>query len=743
MCINDAVLQYISENPKLHLKKGTVYGWLKKKDKYLKINKSNTLEKYFTMKTSKKSKAILTLNKVYANSALSKEEEDKLDMAIVELNERGVPVNFKLIRRMALYIYNNSTKRNNKVPFVASNSFVSRFKRRKSLSLRKATKQKTPPNLCGVRKSIVDFFDNNSASLKKLDARMLANCDETPTRFVPSTNYTICRTGTKVVNLPQSKDHRKQVTSLLTITAAGGILPPYIVFPGLSTNTKIDLLNNTGNSVLARSKSGWINELLMVDYLSRVVKPYAQKIRKSAKLKLNYPFTLVLDNFKAHFTSVVLKFAKDNHITLLALPKNATPILQPLDVAFNRDFKRKIDDAMQEFFLQQLDSVDTMDELVGMQAGRQFMLDWVNAAISSMEAATAKSAFDLTIFDRKRTLDRFDIKYPTIQFKKLKSITSKMVKPCNDKVKLAKSCNNKVELAACLHSHQMELPDMPTFEYSAPNNCNLLSDDIFDLDLFNISNDFIINITNDDAVFNNSYDEVINVSNATKSYDDDDDDDDDVIMITAPTHPTPELIKEHQFIVKEVIRTTILTVCVPMFKGLPEYIQMSKWSNNSCPVDSIIPTLLLLQNKLQTKSPIMNTIAHLYMNGKLRQLKKYVYNVLQAASPAKFFQRFTPGKLFSVSTAFKPFVEESADIFTTKCKAVIDCNCEENVITLQSFTETQIYIENSNTLQNLVAPYFNSNDTRHLLQRKKCRCGANALKVKYTTPQCLVICLNR
>ena len=66
--------------------------------------------------------------------------------------------------------------------------------------------------------------------------------------------------------------------------------------------------------------------------MATVAVPHAEKLEGRV--------VVIGDNLAAHFTPAVLKLCRDNNISFVCLPPNATHICQPLDVAFFRPFKQ-------------------------------------------------------------------------------------------------------------------------------------------------------------------------------------------------------------------------------------------------------------------------------------------------------------------------------------------------------------------------------------------------------------------
>jgi hypothetical protein len=78
------------------------------------------------------------------------------------------------------------------------------------------------------------------------------------------------------------------------------------------------------------SNKGWMNSAIMLDWLKEIVIPYFNK-RAGA---------LLLDDYKAHWTSEVDSLCKLNNIELIHVPPTTTSECQPLDISVMGPFKQ-------------------------------------------------------------------------------------------------------------------------------------------------------------------------------------------------------------------------------------------------------------------------------------------------------------------------------------------------------------------------------------------------------------------
>nr|CAI5830968.1 unnamed protein product [Callosobruchus analis] len=90
-------------------------------------------------------------------------------------------------------------------------------------------------------------------------------------------------------------------------------------------------------------------------------------------IKMNYgitrniamSFTVLLDNHESHVSIEVIRFAKENGVTLLTIPPHTSNKLQPLDVSVNSPFKSRYNAAMSNWMLSNLGKTVTIYNIPG------------------------------------------------------------------------------------------------------------------------------------------------------------------------------------------------------------------------------------------------------------------------------------------------------------------------------------------------------------------------------------------
>ena len=139
----------------------------------------------------------------------------------------------------------------------------------------------------------------------------------------------LCRAGRRNPRLKQD-ENREMVTDIETVSAAGHVLPPYIIYKGRShlMGWHAEVKGDEDAQVrFAYSPKGWTDDVLGLDYLENHFYPLVMSI-----IDPNYPIFFILDGHASHFSWEFLSFCLEHGMLVLCLPPHSTHLLQPLDV---------------------------------------------------------------------------------------------------------------------------------------------------------------------------------------------------------------------------------------------------------------------------------------------------------------------------------------------------------------------------------------------------------------------------
>ena len=167
--------------------------------------------------------------------------------------------------------------------------------------------------------------------MEDIPKQLLINWDQTAMKIVPSSSWTMEKRGTKRVEIA-AIDDKRQITALLTCTAAGNFLPIQLVYEG---TTKRCFPNNVAFPQgwnITCSSNHWSNADTMIEYIHVILIPYVTEKRKELKLAPDHPALALYDTFKGQCTDEVCDLLTQNNILHILIPANCTDKLQPLDL---------------------------------------------------------------------------------------------------------------------------------------------------------------------------------------------------------------------------------------------------------------------------------------------------------------------------------------------------------------------------------------------------------------------------
>ena len=268
-------------------------------------------------------------------------EEEKFANSIRNVMAAGIEVVDKSwIKREAIKFYqqchkeNRNTRSHHFIPFNASEGWVTRFKARHGFS---CSHPKIVRRLSSGKNGIIITDDDakfeicvlTMEAIKKYGLDYVLNFDETPASVVEKPRTCWGDGSTSGMKVYSDASPKTSISLLPTITASGERLPLAWIAKG-KTQKSIDKMFNIPNNVFSYFvPHGWMTEDIMVRYIYDIIRPHLNG-RSGA---------LLLDAYRAHWTSKVLEAARKIKLELIPIPKGFTSVCQPLDMTFNAPFK--------------------------------------------------------------------------------------------------------------------------------------------------------------------------------------------------------------------------------------------------------------------------------------------------------------------------------------------------------------------------------------------------------------------
>ena len=167
---------------------------------------------------------------------------------------------------------------------------------------------------------------------------MVVNWDQTAIKYIPLSNWTMDKEGSKRVEVA-GIDDKRQITATFAASLSGNFLPVQLVYEGKTAKCHPTVEFPEGWHV-THTPNHWCNEETMITYIESVIIPYMTEKRRQLGLDVKHTGLVILDEFKGQTTSTVLKLLQSNDLMYIIVPPNCTDRLQPLDVSVNRAAKQ-------------------------------------------------------------------------------------------------------------------------------------------------------------------------------------------------------------------------------------------------------------------------------------------------------------------------------------------------------------------------------------------------------------------
>ena len=185
-------------------------------------------------------------------------------------------------------------------------------------------------------------------TMEEIPDDMVVNWDQTTIKYIPSSNWTMDKEGSKRVEVV-GIDDKHQITATFVASLPGHFLPVQLVYEGKTTKCHPAVEFPKGWHV-THTSNHWCNEETMMAYIESVIVPYMTQKRRQLGLDLKHSGLVILDEFKGQTTSRVLNLLQSNDLMYVIVPPNCTDQLQPLDVSVNRAAKQFLQNKFENWY---------------------------------------------------------------------------------------------------------------------------------------------------------------------------------------------------------------------------------------------------------------------------------------------------------------------------------------------------------------------------------------------------------
>jgi hypothetical protein len=315
----------------------TLLDWKKNVDKYLNLSE-NKLNK-------------TTLHK--GTSIISPEIELKL-ISFIEYNRKLY--NQITICSLVLKIIEYAPERRKK-SFKANRQLIYRFLKKNNYTFNSKNQMGNTLGESAFKEASI-FLNEvwNMRKVKGYNDEIIGNMDETPIFFNMIPSNTIIYKNNKSILIKTQNQDKCRISVLLTITANGNKLPPYIIFKAKNKgNVENELLKDKNvilnKCFIACDENACSNDIIIKDWYEKIWLRYLFCNNLIISENKGY---LILDRTIYHKPDELLNLFNTNNKNVSFIPRGLTRFLNPIDVSINKPFKQALKEKYINFCLNNL-----------------------------------------------------------------------------------------------------------------------------------------------------------------------------------------------------------------------------------------------------------------------------------------------------------------------------------------------------------------------------------------------------
>ncbi|CAF2132996.1 unnamed protein product [Rotaria magnacalcarata] len=259
---------------------------------------------------------------------LLNDEEEFLVYVIELFQEWQQPLTRKCVINMArTYMIELGKKISPDVRLIEwFNSFMSRW--RDKLKIATSMKLERIRSQSCTKEVITKWFERLHVVLSKLKLldkpASIWNVDESGFFEDSGRRQVIVKRSTRYAISSQSGSGKSMTTVLLCTSAAGRCLPPYIIYKAAQLYDSWCPKNGYPGARYNVSTNGWADSDTFNDWFLHHFVPNVKHEKR--------PILLIMDGYKSHISTKIIKIALDHNVHIECLPPHSTTLLQPLDV---------------------------------------------------------------------------------------------------------------------------------------------------------------------------------------------------------------------------------------------------------------------------------------------------------------------------------------------------------------------------------------------------------------------------
>ena len=162
---------------------------------------------------------------------------------------------------------------------------------------------------------------------------LIVNWDQTSIKYVPVSEWTMEKVGSKRVEIAGLQDKR-QITAIFAGSLSGEFLPIQLVYQ-VKTEKCYPAVTFPDNWHITCTPTHWCNKQTTLDYIAKIIIPYFNRKRADLKLCATHPALAIFDEFTGQVTEEALTVLDDNNIYYVIVPPNCTNFNLLMSVLIN------------------------------------------------------------------------------------------------------------------------------------------------------------------------------------------------------------------------------------------------------------------------------------------------------------------------------------------------------------------------------------------------------------------------
>lgn len=269
---------------------------------------------------------------------LTHEEEQVLETYIFYCADRGFPMSKPQLLPTVKKIVVDQGRETPFTDDTPGRHWYEGFLRRHPNISTRMSQNLTVPRASVDKETLQSWFEQignymESAHLQNVKPESIFNMDESAFFLVPKGDKVLARRGCKAVYKVVAGDDKESLTVLFTVSAAGIMLPPLILYWYERIPLKIAQSTPT-DWLIGTTERGWMTAEAFYNYIKDGFYPWL------LKNKIEFPVILFVDGHVSHVTLQLSLFCTEKRIELFGFVPHATHIQQPLDVAVFSPLKK-------------------------------------------------------------------------------------------------------------------------------------------------------------------------------------------------------------------------------------------------------------------------------------------------------------------------------------------------------------------------------------------------------------------